>query len=360
LINNYFTKTLTALARQSQQLVYGLLIVRQQQLNSNKPLKESKAMKLKFGLMAILAVLSAPAAAGTIDLGVASNYNAFIFNDFSTYGNSIGGALAVGNNAFLPSNSIANGSHNQYGLVVGGDLNVPWGGGSLNGNAWIGGNNNAIPQYTISGQVATASTAAAPVDFAAAKTSLTSLSSQLASITATGSYAAQDQWNQNSKIFTGSGASVEFFSLNANDFSSFNNLFFNSIAAGTTLVFNVAGDNASLGWQWQSLGSSYNVLFNFYEASNVTLNSLSINANILAVDATINSGSGNLFGTVIANNWNNSVTLGNGTFAAANSPLFNTVTAAVPEPHHYALLLAGLMVILVTAKRRRRLLTARV
>nr|WP_025872485.1 collagen-binding domain-containing protein [Methylobacillus glycogenes] len=92
-------------------------------------------MKLKFGLMAILAVLSAPAAAGTIDLGVASNYNAFIFNDFSTYGNSIGGALAVGNNAFLPSNSIANGSHNQYGLVVGGDLNVPWGGGSLNGNA---------------------------------------------------------------------------------------------------------------------------------------------------------------------------------------------------------------------------------
>lgn len=317
-------------------------------------------MKLKFGLMAVLAVLSAPAAAGTIDLGVASNYNAFIFNDYTTNGNSIGGALAVGGNANLPGNSISNGSHNPYGLVVGGDLTAAGWGGSMNGNAWIGGTNYTTQQYTISGQVATPSTAAAPVDFAAAKTSLTALSSQLASIGATGSYAALDQWNQSSKVFTGSGASVEFFSLNASEFSSFNNLSFNNILSGTTLIFNVAGDSATLGWQWQSLSSNYNVLFNFYEASNVTLNSLSINANILAVDATINPGSGNLYGTVIANNWNNSVTLGNGGFAAANTALFTNVTAAVPEPHHYALLLAGLTVILVTAKRRRRLLTAKV
>lgn len=316
-------------------------------------------MKLKFGLMAVLAVLSAPAAAGTIDLGVASNYNAFIFNDYNTNGNSIGGALAVGGNANLPGNSISNGSNNPYGLVVGGNLSAAWG-GSLNGNAWIGGTNYTTQQYTISGQVSTPSTAAAPVDFAAAKTSLTSLSSQLASISATGSYSAVDQWNPNSKIFTGSGASVEFFSLNASDIGSFNNLYFSSIVAGTTLIFNVAGDSANLTWQWQALGSSYNVLFNFYEASNVTLSGLSINANILAVDATINQGSGNLYGTVVANNWNNSVTLGNGGFATASSPLFNNITAAVPEPHHYALLLAGLTVILVTAKRRRRLLTARV
>ncbi|MDR5171724.1 choice-of-anchor A family protein [Methylobacillus flagellatus] len=316
-------------------------------------------MKTKLGMLAVLAAISAPAAAGTIDLGVASNYNAFIFGDYTTWGNSVAGALAIGGNATLSSNSIANGKNNEYGLVVGGNFNQV-NGGSLNGNAWIGGNNGITQQYSVSGRVDTAATVAAPIDFATAKSELSALSSQLAGVTATGSYAALDQWNQNSKVFTGSGANVEFFSLNASEFASFNNLFFNSIAAGTTLIFNVAGESATLGWQWQGFGSQYNVLFNFYEATSVTLNASSLYASILAVDATINPGSGNLYGTVVANNWNNSVTLGNGSFATADTPLFNNITTAVPEPHHYALLLAGLTVILVTAKRRRKMLTAKV
>ncbi|MCB5187157.1 choice-of-anchor A family protein [Methylobacillus caricis] len=315
-------------------------------------------MKTKLGLLAVLAVISAPAAAGTIDLGVASNYNAFVFGDYTTSGNSVSGALAIGGNANLNGNSIANNKANAYSLVIGGNLaQTPWG-GSVNGNAWIGGTNSASQGYTISGHVDTAATTAAPVDFAAAKTYLTSLSSELSHVGATGSYAALDQYNQNSKVFTGSGANVEYFSLDASEFSSFNNLTFSSIAAGTTLIFNVAGDSATLGWQWQNLGS-YNVLFNFYEATSVTINSVTLNASILAVNATINPGSGNLNGTVVANNWNNSVTLGNGGFAAVDSPLFAGVTAAVPEPHDYALLLSGLLVIGMVSVRRRKALNDR-
>ncbi|GAB7563174.1 hypothetical protein LG202_12130 [Methylobacillus methanolivorans] len=312
-------------------------------------------MKTKLSMLAVLAAISAPAAAGTIDLGVASNYNAFIFGDYATNGNSTAGALAIGGNANINGHSIGNNKSNYYGAVIGGDLGgTPWG-GSANGNLWVGGTNNKGSNYTVSGHVDTASTVSAPVDFAAAKTYLTSLSSGLAGVSATGTYAAQDQWNPTSKVFTGSGASVEFFSLNASEFSSFNNLAFSSIAAGTTLIFNVAGSSATLGWQWQSLGSNYNVLFNFYEATSVTLQNASLYANILAVDATIN-GSGNLYGTVVGNTWNNAFTLGNGGFTTAETALFAGVTAAVPEPHDYALLLAGLGVIGLTATRRKRIL----
>ena len=313
-------------------------------------------MKTQLGILAVLATISAPAAAGTIDLGVASNYSAFVFGDYTTNGNSVAGALAIGGNATLAGNSIANAQHNDYGLVVGGNFNKVYG-GSVNGNAWIGGNNGITQSYSVSGHVDTAATASAPVDFAAARTQLTTLSSELSKVGATGSYAAKDQWNQASKVFTASGSNVEFFSLNASEFASFNNLTFNSIAAGTTLIFNVAGESANLGWQWQSLGSQYNVLFNFYEATSVTLNGLSLNASILAVNATINQGSGNLNGTIVANNWNNSVTLGKGRFAAADTPLFGTAVAAVPEPSSYALLLAGMAIIGFTATRRKRTLT---
>ncbi|MFL9610566.1 choice-of-anchor A family protein [Methylobacillus sp. Pita2] len=307
-------------------------------------------MKTKLGMLAVLAAISAPAAAGTIDLGVASDYNAFIFGDYRTSGNSVAGALAVGGDATLSSNSIANGKHNEYGLVVGGDFNQV-SGGSLNGNAWIGGNNGITQQYSVSGHVDTAATVGAPIDFASAQDYLASLSSGLAGVDATGTYSKPNNWTQ---ALTGSGSAVEFFSLDASDFISAN-FALNNIVSGATLIFNVAGSDVTLGWPWQVLNGNYNVLFNFYEATSVRLENASINASILAVNATI-TGSGNLYGTVVANQWDNAMTLGNGSFTVTETALFSGITTAVPEPHDYALLLAGLGVIGLTAARRRKIL----
>ncbi len=306
-------------------------------------------MKTKLSMLAVLAAISAPAAAGTIDLGVASNYNAFIFGDYATNGNSTAGALAIGGNANINGHSIGNNKSNYYGAVIGGDLGgTPWG-GSANGNLWVGGTNNKGSNYT-SGHVDTSATASAPVDFGAAKTYLTSLSGGLAAVHATGAYDKPNNWTQ---TLTGSNSSVEFFSLNANDLISAN-FSLNNIVSGATLIFNVAGSDVTLGWPWQSF-SNYNVLFNFYEASSVTLQNAGITANILAVNATM-YGSGNLYGTVVANNWNNAFTLGNGGFVTTETALFAGVTAAVPEPSSYALLVAGLAIIGLTATRRKRIL----
>lgn len=299
-------------------------------------------MKLSKVLVLAAAFFANQSFADTIDLGAATGYNAFIFGDYTASGNSVAGAIAAGGNVSLKSHSIANSGNNGYGLVVGGDLHT-YNGGSLNGNAWVGGTYYANQQFSPTGSVY-GSSVSAPVDFVAAKASLTALSTQLANISATGSYAGLDQWNQSSKVFTGSGATVEFFSLDASEFASFNNLYFNSIATGTTLIFNVSGENVVFGWQWQALSNHYNVLFNLYEAETVKINSTGVSMNILAVNADVQPGYGNLNGTIIADSWNKSVTLGNGTFASVDSPLY--VAAPVPEPRSYALMIIGIIMML--------------
>lgn len=302
-------------------------------------------MKIKISLMAVLSAASFSATAAPINLGIASNYNAFIFGDFTlnTIGNSVDRALAVGGNALLDASSIGNADGNHYALIVNGDFAATPTGGSVNGNVWIGGTNNMSENYTVGGHVDTPATAPAPVDFAAARTELSTLSSQIAGMAATGSYVVQDEWNPNNWVFSGSGSEIEYFSLTAGQLDSFNDLFFSSIAAGTTLVFNVSGTEVNLNWQWQVLNNDYNVLFNFYEATSLTIDETELRADVLAVNATVNPGTGRLYGTIVADTWNNSVSLG--------TPVAVT---PVPEPSSYALMLAGIAVTGFAAARRRR------
>lgn len=303
-------------------------------------------MKTKLGMLAVLAAISAPAAADTIDLGVASNYNVFVFDNYQTsqWGwSTIGGAVAVGGNANLTSSGIANSNGNDYAVVVGGNLTKTYNG--ITGVTWVGGTVNA-PQWDSYNNY---SSGAAPIDFAAAKSSLSALSSSLYGTTATGS--VEYKYGTGGYL-TGTNSAIEYFTLSSSDLGSINNWNFSSIASGATLILNISGDYAALTGGWNTFGD-YNVLLNFYDATTVNLGGINLSASILATNATITGGSGTVNGTVVANNWNNALTLG------ANNG-FVAITTAVPEPHHYALLLAGLTVILVTAKRRRKMLTAKV
>lgn len=96
---------------------------------------------------------------------------------------------------------------------------------------------------------------------------------------------------------------------------------------------------------WSGFGA-YNVLFNFYDATSLTLNNINFTASILAVDATLYGASGNVTGTVVTNGWSNSLTLGNNQFAPV-------VTTPVPEPETYASILAGLVLLGFVARRKR-------
>lgn len=294
----------------------------------------------------VAALFSQHAVAETVDLGVASNYNVFVFDSYKSTGwSSIGGAVAVGGNADITSSSIANSAANAYGLVVGGNLTKTYGG--VNGTTWVGGTVSK-PQWDSYNSY---SIDTAPIDFVAAKTSLTSLSDTLAATTATGS--AAYSYGTNGTL-TGTGSSVEYFSLSGSDLSSITNWDFANVLAGATLIINVSGSSISLTGGWSGF-SNYNVLFNFYDATTVNLSNISFAASILAVDATITGSGGNVTGTVVANSWNNSLTLANDTFNAFEVATSPVIPSTVPEPHPLILLLMGLAMIFGYRRYKKRL-----
>lgn len=289
-------------------------------------------MKLVNMIAMAAALFGQHALAATVDLGVASNYNVFVFDSYKSSGwSSIGGAVAVGGDANISSSSIANSAANAFGLVVGGNLTKTYGG--INGTAWVGG---AVtkPQWD---SYSSYSSDSAPINFSAAKTSFAALSDSLAASSATGSVTYK--YGSNGYL-AGTGSNVEYFSLSGSDLTNISNWEFTNVLAGATLILNVSGSTINLSGGWSGFGN-YNVLFNFYDATTVKLNNISFAASILAVDATITGNSGNVTGTVVANGWNNSLTLRNDPFTAfvvASSPV---ITSPVPEPAPLVLLLIG-------------------
>ncbi|HWU33600.1 MAG TPA: choice-of-anchor A family protein [Methylovorus sp.] len=301
-------------------------------------------MKLLSMVLITAAMFTQHAVADTVDLGVASNYNVFVFDSYKSTGwSSIGGALAVGGNADISNSSISNSANNPYGLVVGGNLTKSYGG--VNGTTWVGGAVNK-PQWDYYNNY---SSGAAPIDFTAAKTSFSTLSDKLAATASTGtvSYSYGSTGN-----LTGTGSSVEFFSVNASDLTNISNWSFANVLANATLIINVSGSSASLTGGWSGF-SSYNVLFNFYDATTVNLSNISFAASILATDATITGSGGSFSGTAIANSWSNSLTVTNRAFSGFE--MANPSVSTVPEPNALILLIMGILMILGYRQFKNRL-----
>lgn len=299
-------------------------------------------MKLVSMVVMATALFSQHTLAETVDLGVASNYNVFVFDSYKSTGwSSIGGAVAVGGNADISTSTISNSANNPYGLVVGGNLTKSYGG--VNGTTWVGGTVSK-PQWDYYNNY---SSSAAPIDFAAAKTSFSSLSDKLASTASTGSVSYSYGSTGN---LTGTGSSVEYFSVNGSDLTNISNWSFAHVLANATLIINVSGSNISLSGGWSGF-SNYNVLFNFYEATTLNFNNVGVYGSILAPYATVQGGGGQINGNVIVNAWNSNIQINaNHYFTGADITI---PVSAVPEPQSYMMLFAGLGLIGFMATRRR-------
>lgn len=292
-------------------------------------------MKLVSMVVMAAALFSQHAVAQTVDLGVASNYNVFVFDSYKSTGwSSIGGAVAVGGNADISTSTISNSANNPYGLVVGGNLTKSYGG--VNGTTWVGGAVSK-PQWDSYNNY---SNSDAPIDFAAAKTSFSALSDKLASTASTGTVSYS---YGSTGYLTGTGSSVEYFSVNGSDLTNISNWSFANVLANATLIINVSGSNISLSGGWSGF-SSYNVLFNFYDATTVNLSNISFAASILATDATITGSGGSFIGTAVANSWSNSLTVSNRAFSSFE--MATPAVSAVPEPNAVILLIMGILMIL--------------
>ena len=300
----------------------------------------------KKGFLAgLFFIASSSTFAATLDLGIAGDFNVFAFNNFTSHGSDVEGAVAAGNNVTASSYSINvnNKSYNGYSLVVGNNLS--YNNASIsNGNVYAGGAVNTS-DFGFSGSF---TSGASPVSFGSVKSSMTSLSNALSDLTANGNTAIQ----YGGITFTGSGTSdVQIFNVSGADLASVNNANFANLSTGQSIIVNISGLTGSLQGGTPLGFANYNTLFNFYEASTLSFNNVGIFGSILAPNATVVGTSAQINGNVIVNNWDSSIQVNsNHYFADVNVP---GLVIAVPEPQTYAMMLSGLGLLAFASYRRR-------
>jgi choice-of-anchor A domain-containing protein len=261
-------------------------------------------------------------------LGVAGDYNVFVFDDFTALSSDIEGRLAAGGDISLTSYSVGDklkDTSSLYTVVAGGDLTLT--SGKIYGSAAVGGTSSIT--WASASTVKTSSA----IDFTAAETYLTSVSSTLASISANGSA----KISYGTLTLTGDGkSSMQVFTIDGSLLSDISAITIASIPDGATVIINVSGTSitmSNLGMSALS-GIASNVLFNFYQAESLYLASIGFYGSILAVDAAITTEYGQINGTVIAESWSGPCQVNYLPFEG---------TFSVPEPGALVLLFSGLI-----------------
>ena len=344
-------------------------------------LVKARNKHLICGGVALLALLTSPVAMAydpANPLGLSPELNLLTFGDFSAPSSDVEGRVAIGGNANITSYSINTKGfgalYDGTGLMVGGNLNFNSGailgntvvggnlsigsGASFGGNVQVGGdfnaNNNwlAANSLTYGGRASnlTAYQNPAPVqaspsslqlglDFAAERSRITGLSQTFDSLVNTGSLT--NNWG--TLAFNANGSSLAVFDLNGADMAR--NLSLEGLAANTTVLINVHGQNVDFGTHAYDHFTSGRVLFNLPEATQITFSG-AVNASFMAPLASFNASGGVINGQVIVANWYGATQV--------NDVAFQGSIAAVPEPETYAMMLAGLVAISFAAKRRRQ------
>jgi len=301
----------------------------------------------KSAIVATLAMQSMAASADVLDLGVAGQFNVFVFNDFTSSYSDVEGAVAAGGNFTATGYAVNELNRAVAGnaLVVGKDLDFS-NGSVKNGNVDVGGVIKAGP--TVTG----AYTDSDPINFANERTYLLNLSASLNNLVNTGTAT----YNYSGLQLTASNnSSAQIFDIDGSFFNSRNNTTFSGFSAGQTIILNISGSgltfNGGTGTDFASYG--FNVIYNFYEATALNTGS-GATGTILAPLADITGGFTAINGNVIANSWNTNTQV-NVTGMFKPTEITGLVVTPVPEPESYAMLLVGLGVAGLLARRRKHL-----
>lgn len=277
-----------------------------------------------------------------------TDYNAIVLGDYTARNSDVEGRLAVGGNADLTSYAVGSklpsSSKGTNGLVVGGNLKAT--DGQLhNGDLAVGGANNSN-RFTVRDGTTTTSV---NFDFASLGAQLKDTSASLSQYANT----AATVNNYGALQLNGSEAGLNVFSITAAQLSSAHGLSI-SVAPGSQVLVNVSGSAAT----WQNMGinlnglSSANVLFNFYEATDLTMSGIGINGSILAPNTNVKFDNGQLNGILIAGNFQGTGELHNTGYAGDLLTPTNPVVPGVPEPATWAMLLLGFGVIGAAMRKR--------
>ena len=248
-------------------------------------------------------------------LGPATRYNIFTLGDFTSGNSDTQGRLAAGGNVALTNYSIgASLPSTTTGdtLVIGGTLNfhsgavargnaVSHGAGVLEGVTFAAGNSYRQ---------------GATLDFAAAGNKLRTNATAYAALPVNGS----TTFAYNQLALTGTNAHLNVFAVSGADLSVANSLTVNAPAGSTALII-VSGESIQVqneGFGLQGLDRAH-VLFDFPQATSLTLNNVGIDGSILAPFARIAFDNGAITGQLIGASFIGSAQTNNAPFTGCLS-----------------------------------------
>ncbi|MBD2124426.1 choice-of-anchor A family protein [Trichocoleus sp. FACHB-262] len=265
------------------------------------------------GATAVLG-FSTQVSAATVNLGAATGYNVFVLGDVNLDSDTEG-KMAIAGDATLRNYSVGLKDQGGDALVVGDDLDFK--NGTVYGNAVVGGTANLTSVDFQGGALKSGN----PIDFGKAGQSLVNLSQSYLSSTATD--AEVTSWGGINLAGTGS---TNVFDLEGTDLANATGL---SFEGSGNFIVNVSGKNVS----FQNFGFSLkgvdkqNILFNFFEATNITASAVGIEGSILAPKAKFEFNNGQMNGTLVA-----AGLTGTGQFNHVGRPPVEQPPASVPEP----------------------------
>lgn len=287
-------------------------------------------------VFAAFALLSASSAARAQEISSLSQllgtnsggYNAYVLGNIGSanaaYTSDSQGAIAAGGNVYLTSfNANANGLNGGLALVSGGNVTVS--NGTINGGLDAGGN-VSITSASVNGSVqaqgtvtvsnasqpssvVTGSSAATPINFTALATDTKNEAISIASLAQQAQTAgtAGTVSGTSNLTLSGTSAGVNYFNLTSAQLASLSSgsLTINNTVAGATDIISVTGSSASVsnfGFTYTGTASASSTLFDFSQASSLSISGVGFNASVLAPTATVNFTNGNLTGVLVAGN----------------------------------------------------------
>lgn len=270
-------------------------------------------------------------------LGAASRYGNFVSDNFTSLSSTVEGRLAVGGNLNLQNFSVGdkldpNKLHDV--VTVGGNATFP-SGRIYYGNLIAGGSVAGIGDAVRFG-MATGATikgnAPMPINFAGEREYLQELSTNLAALPVNGT--VKMQWG-GLELKGDCTSASQIFKVNGADLGTAHTFAVSCIPAGATVIFNVSGQNVNIkSMGMQSLTAMRDkVLFNFSQATSLSMASVGIEGSILAPFAQVNQPAGRIDGQVIVKSWNSTT---NGYMSIHNRFFSGDLSAAISPANKHA------------------------